>query len=588
MILRPRLALTAALLAAALSGCATTHRRRRVRTPTAPPVVAAPMAAPMAVASLVFPSRDELAALSAAPPRAAPAAEPTAPLEPWELAGPLPEAVGTRPSTDAAPLAALLRARSAGTDGRVAVTEAMQCVARELGRYLLRHEGRVPPPFADFVLGRCGAMSSVAMTALVRGTAPARGDEAGLVRQLDAQLGAQADSLLRATPGAASAGAALVREGDRFVSLMVAERRAIELTASAPDGDAVTLEGRVLDGAAGVTGYVNQGAAAADCAIDPAVAAPAFRARCPLRAGDGFARVELFARASGRLLGALVFSGVVGPGRASARRFEVPPGDAAPLDPGRATAGIVALLNAARAAGGIAPVALAAAESEAACRLAPVYFGEPSPAGHRDRVALGLMAGWEVSGGMIREGNFFSTLGVTDNSLPRWMAWTLDRPMGRRVLMDPAVRQVAVCPHLVDGRIAGLVWASYSFYEDGPADARAVRARLDAQRRAAGVEPALDLDAVRPVMASAARAAAQGAELGSVLQAMLDRGVPAAGLPLHGWVIPTLDLGTVALPPDLLSARGLRAAIEVVHRREPGAAWGQAVVYVLGYSPSLR
>lgn len=544
------------------------------------------------VAGTQFPSRAELARLSAAPPPSAPAT-PIAPLERWELAGPFPEAVGAVPSQDPAPLAALLRARAERTGGRAVVTEAMQCAARELGRYLLRHEGDTPQPISDFVLGRCGALSSRGTTVTSGGTADATRSDADVVHHFATALGGQVEQFLDQEPGPINVGAALVRDGDRFVTYTVSEQRVVALEPGplTPDANGdVTLAGRLLTTTAGLGGYINQGTwSSATCTMDPAVRLPAFRARCPMRPGDTVARVELSAHPPGRLLGHTVLSAIVGSGRAASRTFELPPDDPAQAarDPQQAQGVALALLNDARRAAGAPAVTLAAQESADTCQLAPVYFAnaaDSAAASNNDRIALGLMAGWSVEGGLIREGQFFSTAGSLDNSLPRWISWTLDRPMGRQVLMAPEVRQVSLCPAMTDGHVAGILWSSYSFYDDAELNAEAERVyrRIDAQRAATRLPPAQRMASLRPMMAATAASAAQGGDLEAALDAMLNQASAATGGgSVQGWVMPTIDLDSIEFPEVLLTTAAASAAVHVIHRRDQGAAWGQSVVFVL-------
>nr|MBK7067302.1 hypothetical protein [Deltaproteobacteria bacterium] len=539
-----------------------------------------------------FPSRAELARLSATPAPRAPAT-PTAPLERWELAGPFPEAVGSVPSQDPAPLAALLRARAERTGGRAVVTEAMQCAARELGRYLLRHEGATPQPISDFVLGRCGALGSRVSSVTSDGTEAATSSDADVVHHFETALGGQVDQLLDLAPGPINVGAALVRDGDRFVTYTVSEQRVVALEPGplTPDANGdVTLAGRLLTTTAGLGGYINQGTwSSATCTMDPAVRLPAFRARCPMRPGDTVARVELSAHAPGRLLGHSVLSAIVGSGRAASRTFELAPDDPAQAarDPQQAQGVALALLNDARRAAGAPAVTLAAQESSDACQLAPAYFAnatDNATAGDNDRIALGLIAGWSVEGGLIRAGHFFGTAGTVDSSLQRWISWTLERPMGRQVLMAPEVRQVSLCPAMIDGRVAGILWSSYSFYDDAELNAEAERVyrRIDAQRAATRLPPAQRMASLQPTMAATAASVVRGGDLEESLQAMLNRASEATGGgAVRGWVIPTIDIDTIEFPEVLVTTASASAAVHVVHRRDQGAAWGQSVVFVL-------
>ncbi|MFO0607237.1 MAG: hypothetical protein U0324_29005 [Polyangiales bacterium] len=573
-----------ASLMVALAGCATTAARRGDdRGAQGSARVAAP-----------FPTRDALQhAMSAAPARPNAAREPTAVLEQWELAGPFPAQMGSRAATSLTPFARMLDAHAQRSGGRMVLSEAMQCTARELGRYMVGHEGAIPQPLADFVTGRCGSAGAFLGAWMSRGRGPATGTEEHLVERFQGDLATAVQEFAAAGAGAVNVGAWFGRDGERFMFLMAMEARRVAVEPLPFTADAqgrVTVEGRMLEATGTLTGLVNRGAwSSQPCESDPSVRLPHFRVRCPLAPDDAVARVELSATAPGRLLGHTVFSAVVGPGRDAARRFEVRAADAALVatDPARARDALLTALNDARTRAGVAPVTLAAREADVACQAAPVYFSlatDASAGANVDQIALGLMAGWDVSGGMIREGTFFSGAGAQEDDMGRWVAWALERPLGRRVLLDGDVRQVAACPWAVEGHTQGVLWSSYRFYQEGTQaqEVERVFARLDAARRAAGRSPAVRLTHLDASL----RATAQSIERTqgdpeAALQAMLDGASNATGASTRGWVLATTDLESVEFPRDMVEAGALRASVQVAHWRGREDAWGQAVVFLV-------
>ena len=473
------------------------------------------------------------------------------------------------------------------------LSASMQCTARELGRYMVGHVGAIPQPLADFVAGRCGSYGSFAGAWMSRGTGPATSGEAELVAHFRGQLATAVQEFSAAAAGPTAVGAWFGRDGDRFLFLLAAESRrvAIEPRPFTPEADGrVTIEGRTLEATAHISGFVNRGQwSSALCEVDATVRMPRFRVRCPLGPQDVAARVELSAMAPGRLLGHTVFSAVVGAGRDAARTFDVRAADASRVttDPARAREALLAGLNEARAEAGLAPVQLAARETDVACQATPAYFSsatDPSAAGSVDQIALGLMAGWDVDGGMIREGSFFSGGGVEEDDMGRWVSWALERPLARQVLLDGEVRQVAVCPWTVEGHTLGVLWSSYRFFAEGtqPQELARVYERLDAARRAAGRPPVERLSRLEAGLKAHAQTLERGqGGLEPTLQAMLESATNATGSAVRGWVIPTTDLDSIEFPRDLLDGNALRLVAQVAHWRSPEDAWGQTVVFLV-------
>jgi hypothetical protein len=94
--------------------------------------------------------------------------------------------------------------------------------------------------------------------------------------------------------------------------------------------------------------------------------------------------------------------------------FEVPAySDPRPVnDAGEFSRAILVALNAVRAQAGFQPVQLSLAETSRATRLAGHFFAESLGKGggqESDRIALGLLASWQLEG-LIRDGLFTASL----------------------------------------------------------------------------------------------------------------------------------------------------------------------------------
>lgn len=574
----------AACLLCCVAGCATTGASGGASGGGG----AAPRAAP-------FPSRSELAqvAVAAAARPAQPPREPTAVLERWELAGPFPTVMGAQPSQEATPFVSLLRAQAERTGGRMMVTESMQCATRELGRYMMGHEGGIPQPIADFVMGRCGSVGTFLGAWSSRGTAPGGDDEQHLVAEFRDRLAHAAQEFVASGDGPVNAGAWFGRAGTRFFFIMAMESRRVLVDPrpfTADESGRVVIEGRTLEATQSLSAFINRGRWASQrCEVDAAVRMPRFRVLCPLDPQDAVARLEISAMPPGRMLGHTVFSAVVGPGRDASRVFDVHAADASRVttDPAEARASLIAAVNEVRAQAGVGPVELAAREADAACQVTPAYFSAATDGdmgSGTDRIALGLMAGWDVTGGTIRDGSFLSGAGAEDDDMDRWVSWALERPLGRHALLGADVRQVAVCPWTYEGHTHGVLWSSYRFFTEGTQaqEVSRVYERIDAARRAAGTARVQRLSQLEAPMKAHAQSLEHGAaDLNGSLEAMLQLATERTGEGTRGWVIPTTDIEAIEFPREMLAQPTLRAAVQVAHWRDPNDAWGQTVVFVV-------
>ena len=60
-----------------------------------------------------------------------------------------------------------------------------------------------------------------------------------------------------------------------------------------------------------------------------------------------------------------------------------------------------------------------------------------------DTIALALLAGWQVAGGMIRDATFSATLVPGTRDVGRWLATTLEMPLARSALLADEIEEVA-------------------------------------------------------------------------------------------------------------------------------------------------
>lgn len=159
------------------------------------------------------------------------------------------------------------------------------------------------------------------------------------------------------------------------------------------------------------------------------------------------------------------------------------PASADGLPSGDAAISVVLLggINAVRTEAALPGVRSAEAQSRTATQLAPYYFasrygGDSAVA---DKVALGLLAGWDVDG-MVREGHFGAQWSY-ERDVAAFVEAAIASPFGREALLDPQAVQIALGP-LVDKDNPGFgaVFGTYAMIDaTGRTDnAAAVVARL--------------------------------------------------------------------------------------------------------------
>jgi hypothetical protein len=480
------------------------------------------------------------------------------------------------------------------------LTRPLACVARELGRFYL--EKKAPPSDAlrEFMIAACDAVVPQVSFRWLDGSAPAQISEAALLERWGGQL--RTDVTSRMPAEATEAGFWFGRAGTRVVALLAfaAPRARLATRSFQPDAAGnVILEGEIESAADMIYGFVNQGPfGVARCIMDPSVARPRFHATCPMLASDQTAWIQLFFAPPKRVL-ANLFVQVL------ARRIptealvykEESYGDPHPVTSAeQLTTAVLAELNAVRAKAHLAPVRLSAGESATAAHLAGHYFSAEL-GGQRweemDRIALGLMAGWQVSG-MIRDGRFVSNLTPHTRDAGRWLTATLSMPMGRATLLAPTIEEIAFGP-LVLSETEGLgaIIVGYELHHgsDHADDVSRLYARLAEARKRLGQGPATHL----PGMAEAMRGQLERVYAGEqppsqALHVLLQRGVWTSHKNMRGYLIEAVSVDAVEIPAEIVRQPLLDIEIGVTHHRPKGAAWAQLVILVVyaDYSGSFR
>jgi hypothetical protein len=548
------------------------------------PRVAGARAAVGTAEQAIFPSREAIAKIAAAPVPARLSDDKAKDVPAWELVGPLPDAVERAAPVDDSPWGKLFVEAVGARGEEVIATEAMRCVARENAAFYLANDARPAEVLSRFISARCGATTTLGGTSLQVVTGDERIPDDKLFAQFHDRTRQMIDKGIPA--GRVEAGLAYVRKGGRAViGLAVSPQTVrVERTPLVPGADGkVVIRGEALGPAVHLRGLVNRGRYGyAACSSSPSARLPRFEIACDVARDDEVAWITVSALPPGRLLGSPVVEMLAwpsgAPGKAYARLARTSGAAGGPsLDE------LVTEINTARSEAKLPPLRLAEQESRTAAMLAPHYFAAMNGGdGTADQVALGLLAGWEVEG-TVRDGHFVSTWVEDATSWAEVVRSALSRPMGRETLLDPTAERVAIGPYGAD-RARGVVLSTYALFEGyrHDDDARSLAGRLASLRVERGVAAprlASDLSAAADRAARAVQAGQRTPE--QALSELMRQSSDRLGRNVRGWVAETTSLDRLKLPDELAAAPALTLGIGVAHHRREGQAWGRFVVLVV-------
>jgi hypothetical protein len=247
---------------------------------------------------------------------------------------------------------------------------------------------------------------------------------------------------------------------------------------------------------------------------------------------------------------------------------------------------VTALVNGVRKEAGLAPLVLSEAQSVAARQLAPYYFASAFGMGvpqTGDLVILGLIAGWNVEG-VVQAGHFASAFVVRSLDLDHLVATALEYPAGRRALLGPDVKRLAVGTVVrEDSEFVAGVFGTYAVFEEAAHDeaARRVIEELDAARAARGKPPVQHLTKVASLGRLAAGRVQSGEKPSDVLGELLRQSSQILHRSVNGWFLDARDLARISFPEPLLERDHVEIAIGVSHHKPAGEAWGRYVVLIV-------
>ncbi|MDJ0852656.1 MAG: hypothetical protein QNK04_30170 [Myxococcota bacterium] len=568
---------------------------KRGEEPTPPPAAEAPDAgAPPQGRG--FPSPEQLEQLRDAPPPGQVFRLDARPVDEWRLAGPFPKQVGAIPHTDDSPWGELLSDVVARRAGLVASTEAMHCVARELGRFFLAHRGRPSESLKRFIMGRCHATVADVAFGYVDGRVPPRFDEAELFSHW---RGAVETTIERAARGGPrSVGIWFGHEGGQAVAMVAYGRREVLVEPFDPfagEDHRVQIRGEALEPSVRVSTLVNRGRfGVASCERREGVEPPRFDFTCEVDPKDPAAAVALSVTPPERLLSRAGLSLLVWPGKSTVDVYRAPryaePRTVA--EDSAVAKTFVELLNGVRSEAGLEKVQLDPVQSEAARELAPHFFAavfDQAPEFTADLVVLGMIAGWGVDG-VVESGHFSAAWVVRSNDLGRLLSNALEYPVSREALLAEGIDRVAV-GSLLDttsgSEALAAVFGTYSLFsaETHAEIAQRVYERLDAERTRKGMGEARRLGELEGLFQRAASMVGGGGEPADAMNMLLRESVDVLRAPVSGWVAEVSDLDQIEFPQEYLSSPTLRVGVAVTHKRREGEPWGHYVVMLVVSDP---
>jgi len=519
-----------------------------------------PSSAQKLVVKNPFPTRDRIEKLTSAPARPMPARE-----------------VATAPSwtVDAADPKESKIEKSLPAD--LVLSPELRCAARELARFRSEN-GATPDERIDrFIVAACGRTANVqAFYSLAVVPAKVKDDE--ILKAWKGKLTVPADAHGKA------AGAWMTRKGDNVtLAVAFADPSPIKLT-PADDAGRVIVTGSVPMTSSRVVGMINQGPyAVAECENDPSVALPEFRMMCPMAEGDPWAWLQVMTHPEGHRLMHTVSLSI-------ARRDDKPitltrPSNLGDL-PADTGAAILEGVNRTRTLATLPVLAPAVKQAAVNTRVAPHFFGAElaNDSATADDLALGMLAGWDVDGGTIRNGTFFSGLISGTKDPASWLALALEMPMGRHSLLAPEARKIAIGPGGLDGGPAvGAVVTTYTMFETGSVNHDRERARvfgrINEERAKRNLPPVASLGPM-PEVATLTQQVSEGKrEAGEALDSALLLESRRIQHGVRGWVVVSHDLDHFIVPPELLASPQI--GIEVTTYKPEGSPWGAFLIYVI-------
>jgi hypothetical protein len=311
---------------------------------------------------------------------------------------------------------------------------------------------------------------------------------------------------------------------------------------------------------------------------------PAFDLTCPISAQDPYAVFDMLAAEPQAVLGRQTLMLVLSTGRPVTPTFE-----SLAIDDGPSGAVLLDRVNALRARLHRPALHEVPLQNETARTLVPHYFAAAAHGDRAtlDRITLGMMAGWDVSG-PLRESQFLSFRGASDTGA-NFLSQLFFFPSNRAVLLEADATRIALASVQDDRKKA--IWGfltTYATFEP--------RSYADVERDLLD-----DLDRQRSVRGRPPAHRVQMPDMARVLDAIIERLArgqldPVQGLdkalrtlayrlqrPFQGRVACAMAIDNFRPVYDgtLLDADDVAVAAKIGFYAAPGDHWGQYVSYVI-------
>lgn len=512
--------------------------------------------------------------------------------ESWRVTSETSDTLGSVGTLVDAPWNKLLTELAAGTGATP--TQAMSCVAAELARLEIAGHGVADAALQRFLLARCGAIEGALQSLTLNQTIQTGLSDAEAFAQLAPQLREALHDALRDGPRKVGLGFA---QSDGKTAVVLARASSeVDLQPSSriigPDST-VVLEGRIQEPADAISGLINDGKfGVRSCEVDPSLALPAFRVRCKAAAQDEAAWISLSIVPTRRVLAKCVLNVLAIRMSDAERTREREVEEASPVrDEASFPAAAMVVINRARSKAGLGPVSQAEQQSKVVTQLVePLWLTSLEESDDAieasNEITLGLMAGWDVKGGLIEDADFVLDYQGGPPDAARWLADTLEHPMGRKVLLAPNADMLAIGAHMPSKPdMLAVVAVNYTFHKAEPslqARSEELVERLARTRKARNLGKTrfvTDLPGVGDAIRTISSAEATPAD---AMRVVMQKVSEFSGKPVRGLVWETHDLNEIEFPSELLRYGDLTLGAGVTFYRPPGGAWGQyAVIFVM-------
>jgi hypothetical protein len=538
-----------------------------------------------------FPTASEIARIAEGPPPPHVGNPDQKDVDAWDLKDPPAQASENISHTPANAWERLLADAANKRQGLLWTPEAMHCLARQAGQFVLAQGGIPSDELTRFMASRCGVADPEISLAHVSGNAPSGVSD----EQLFTSGRASAEELIGKylASGTQVAGIWAGQEKGKLVVMMPFGSRNAKLDRvpmSPNPNNHVVITGEVLTPADRVEALSNYGKFGfRHCTVDAQVRLPRFSLDCETSPDDASTAIEVAAFPAGRVMGRFIASLIVWPAGRIASRYERPSfGIATSMGTGpEFPANLVTALNQVRKDAGLGAVAFNASESATATRVAPHYFAAlmgAAPESHADTIVLGLRAGWQVSG-LVGYGHFTSSLTRKASDAGALLVAALNRPSGRETLLDPDIKVIAVGPVVSreESVLAG-VFSTYTLLEPTATkkEVAEVLRVLNDKRKSRGLGPVNLIESLQGAAAGTARSIEAGQRSpDDAVHDLLEKSASALGGGVQGWFVAADKFDRLPFPDKLLTARSARVAMGIAHYKPEGSPWGAYGVLIV-------